>query len=405
MPKRGFKSVVISEELYWKLVELSNKERVSLHELLRKRLLGETASGSEIQVDRLSDVGLDVIFTEDKKLRNALKVELDDTDHIDFKCERCNAPLLLVGFNYSDSVIEFHYICPVCLQRIYTKYNQPFSPTMLWKIISSEEWGSKAKSSRSKEEEEILKEIFKSKKVLADSIAKIIVKSAISSLDSYDLISFSDGSFEVPLRVDDTFKRVFTYFVEDVETSGWIPFNFKFIPYYSEHVGNVLKYKKDSLVIPGDIFIEILTDLLLADVLRDLKPSHTGRYVIFNFSLKYLPREILLPIATKRSPQRFLVLEPFLNLYREFRYCLCIENEDKKIKKILKTAQFEKIDKEKFLQIFDREQFDRSKKHVLAYLELVDKGIVFLEHVNEVYILVDERVYREFLEREEILSM
>jgi hypothetical protein len=80
MPKKGYKTLTISEDLYWKLVEKANVLGISPHELIRQLLEG---MDNQTTIDHLSDVGLDVVLREyGIKHKNALEVETDKIDHI-----------------------------------------------------------------------------------------------------------------------------------------------------------------------------------------------------------------------------------------------------------------------------------------------------------------------------------
>jgi len=387
MPREGFKTLTISENLYWKLVKKANELGISPHELIRKLL---ESIDHQTTIDYLSDVGLDVVLHEHgKERKNALEVETDETDHIIFKCRDCSdrdgkVKLILFRIENEPSRTDFYLICPSCLKVIHTKHNNPMIPTNIWQKI--------AEAKEQSTEDSIEQIVYDIAKDRANSIARTIVKSAIATLKSYDLIKYSNLYFEIPLNINEQFKAVFN----DIESD--VAFNFKFIPYYSKYIGEVFKFENMTLKVPEKIFAELLADLLLNDILKDLSYEIAGQYVLYTFNWKYLPRELLFPITynTDDGPQRYKPLKALINLYREYRSHWGIEDELSKIDSLLqRIKKFETIDMKTFSKIFGG-RFN-APKYIEAYLRLIDQGFVFLEFRGEVYILI----HKKFLEQVE----
>lgn len=370
MPRKGFKSITISEDLYWKLVEKATVLGISPHELIRQLLEG----ADRTTIDDLSDVGLNTLLHREEQ-RNALKVEIDETDHIIFKCAHCGSELILFRIEHNPSRTDLYFLCPSCWTVIYTKHNNPATPLEVWQRIA------KAKEdSPNKTEEQLVYTIVRDR---ANDIAKIIVKSAIAALKGYDYIGYSNSYFEIPLNINEQFKAVFY----DIESNA--EFDFKFIPYYSKCIGEVFKFENMKLKVPEHVFAEVLVDLLLNNILKDLSPKSAGQYALYTFNWRYIPRELLFPVTynTDNGPQRYKPLKALTNLYREYRFHWGIKDELSRIDTLLQqVGKFKKIDMNTFSKIFGG-RFD-APEYIRAYLKLIDWGIIFIEFRDEVYILL-----------------
>ena len=376
MPREGWKSITLPEDLYWKLEEKASMLGISIHELIRRLLDGVN------EIDDLSNVGLDIVLHENEH-RNAFEVEIDETDHIIFKCAQCGSELILFRIEHDPSRTDFYFLCPSCLSVVYTKHNNLTTPRELWEKVAK----AKEDSSKKATEEEAVYKIAKDK---ANSIARTIVKSAIATLKGYNYIKHSNGYFEIPLNINEQFKAVFY----DIESN--VEFNFKFVPYYSKYIGEIFKFGDMKLMVPEYIFAEILADLLLNDILKDLSYESVGQYVLYTFNWRYIPRELLFPVTcnTDDGPQRYKPLKAFTNLYREYRFYWSIKDELDKIDTLLRQVRnFKKIDMKTFSKIFGG-RFD-APKHIRAYLRLVDLGAIFIEFRNEVYILLHQDWLKE----------
>ena len=126
MPRTGYRTITVREDVYEKLKKIASSKGMSIAELVES-LVHNGEESNQYVVDYTRCLGMD-LGTRIRLRDNKPIVELDETDHIMFKCSTCETELTLASISIECKgygTVRMMLFCPDCGRVYYRKFYAP----------------------------------------------------------------------------------------------------------------------------------------------------------------------------------------------------------------------------------------------------------------------------------------
>ncbi|OWJ55467.1 hypothetical protein Pdsh_01325 [Pyrodictium delaneyi] len=142
MPKESYRTITIRKEVYETLATIADIQGKSISELVSELVWNYVNEGKDkgFMVDLMGELGIDLAEAINRHAKP--RIEVDETDHIIFRCPKCGESLALLRIGYSGDAygtLYLYFLCPLCGTVMYRKTYATGFPPQTIKISSVED--------------------------------------------------------------------------------------------------------------------------------------------------------------------------------------------------------------------------------------------------------------------------